>query len=84
MSSSVTSYELYVIDNSETIIDQISTRSGKSDAKIETRLKIAPFIRTYFSDCPSLMAKVDKYDYPDERNESILGFFSDTRYINCK
>lgn len=83
MSSSVTSYDLYVIDNNETIIDQISTRSGRSESKIESRAKIAPMIRKYFSDCPELMVKLDKYDYADEKNETILSFFSDTQYINC-
>jgi len=84
MSTSSTTYELYVIDNNETIIDQIITRAGRSKEKIENRGQIAVIIRKHFSDCPDLMTKLDKYDIADEENETILSFFSDTEYINCK
>lgn len=84
ISSSSTSYELYVVDNNETVIDQVVTRSGGSQEKKEARAKIAPMIRKHFSDCPDLMTKVDKYDNADEASESILSFFSATEYINCK
>lgn len=84
MSTSSTTYELYVIDNNETVIEQIITRSGKSEEKIERRGQIAAMIRKHFSDCPDLITKLEKYDIADERNETILSFFSDTEYINCK
>jgi hypothetical protein len=84
MSTSSTTYELYVIDNNETIIDQVITRAGRSKEKIENRGQIAVIIRKHFSDCPDLMTKLEKHDIADEENETILSFFSDTEYINCK
>lgn len=84
MTSSVTFYELYVIDNNENIIDKIITKSGQSQEKIENRGQIATMIRKYFSDCHDLMTKLKKYDIADKKNETILTFFSDTEYINCK
>lgn len=83
-SSSKNYYELYVIDNNETVIEEVGTASGNSKGKIEDRTKIAPMIRKHFSDCPELIAKLDKYDIEDENNTSILNFFFDTEYINCK
>ena len=83
-SSTKTYYELYVIDNNETVIEEVSATSGNSKGKIEDRTKIAPLIRKYFSDCPEVMAKLEKYDINDEKNTSILNFFFDTEYINCK
>jgi hypothetical protein len=84
MMSSKTYYELYVIDNSETIIDQIDATSGGSDENIELRGKIAPMVRKHFSDCPEVMSKLQKYDVADEENRTILSFISDTDYIECK
>lgn len=83
-SSSKNYYELYVIDNNETVIEEVGTASGNSKGKIEDRTKIAPMIRKHFSNCPELIAKLDKYDIEDENNTSILNFFFDTEYINCK
>jgi hypothetical protein len=83
-SSSRTYYELYVIDTNETVLDEADASSGNSKSKIEDRTKIAPMIRKHFSDCPEVMAKLEKYDIADEKNESILNFFFDTEYINCK
>lgn len=84
MMTSKTFYSLFVIDNTETILDQIELTSTSSKGNIEIRAQIAPMIRKHFSDCPDLMRKVEKYDIADEKNESILSFFSDTQYINCK
>ena len=83
-SSSKTYFELYVIDNSETVLDEVSAISGNSKSKIEDRTKIAPMIRKHFSDCPEVIAKLEKYDIDDEKNTSILNFFFDTEYIKCK
>lgn len=83
-SSSKTYYELYVIDNNEMVIDEIAVTSGNSKNKIEDRTKIAPMIRKHFSDCPDLIAKLDKYDENDEKSTTVLNFFFDTEYINCK
>ena len=83
-SSSRTYFELYVIDNSETVLDEVSAISGNSKSKIEDRTKIAPMIRKHFSDCPEVIAKLEKYDIDDEKNTSILNFFFDTEYIKCK
>ncbi|MEL1255636.1 hypothetical protein AAEO57_17725 [Flavobacterium sp. DGU38] len=82
--SSKTYYELYAIDNNETVIEEVGATSGNSKNKIDDRTKIASMIRKHFSDCPQLMAKLDKYDIDDEKNTSILNFFSDTEYLNCK
>jgi hypothetical protein len=84
MMSSKSYYELYVIDNNETILDQIEASSGKSDENIALRSKIAPMIRKHFSDCPEVMSKLQKYDVADEENRTILSFISDTEYIECK
>lgn len=84
LSTSKTYYELYVIDNNQMVIEEIDVTSGNSKGKIEDRTKIAPMIRKHFSDCPDLIAKLDKYDDNDEKSTSILGFFFDTEYINCK
>ncbi|REG91143.1 hypothetical protein [Flavobacterium aquicola] len=81
--SSKTYYELYVIDNNEMVLDEITVTSGNSKSKIEDRTKIAPMIRKHFSDCPDLIAKLDKYDDNDEKSASILSFFFDTENINC-
>jgi hypothetical protein len=83
-SSSRTYFELYVIDNSETVLDEVSAISGNSKSKIEDRTKIAPMIRKHFSDCPEVITKLEKYDIDDEKNTSILNFFFDTEYIKCK
>ena len=83
-SSSRTYFELYVIDNSETVLDEVSAISGNSKSKIEDRTKIAPMIRKHFSECPEVIAKLEKYDIDDEKNTSILNFFFDTEYIKCK
>lgn len=82
--SSRTYFELYVIDNSETVLDEVSAISGNSKSKIEDRTKIAPMIRKHFSDCPEVITKLEKYDIDDEKNTSILNFFFDTEYIKCK
>ena len=84
LSSSRTYYELYVIDNNETVLDEVGAISGNSKSKIEDRTKIAPMIRKHFSDCPEVIAKLEKYDIDDEKNASILNFFFDTEYIKCK
>lgn len=84
LSSSRTYYELYVIDANETVLDEVDASSGNSKSKIEDRTKIAPMIRKHFSDCPEVIAKLEKYDIADEKNASILNFFFDTEYINCK
>jgi len=84
LSSSRTYYELYVIDANETVVDEVDASSGNSKSKIEDRTKIAPMIRKHFSDCPEVIAKLEKYDIADEKNASILNFFFDTEYINCK
>ena len=84
LSSSRTFYELYVIDNNQNVIEELSMDDSKSKDDIEKRSKIAPMITKYFSDCPDVMSKLQQYDTTDEKNFAVLGFFHDTKYINCK
>lgn len=84
LSSSHTTYELYVIDKDDNIIDELRLESGNTKSRIADRTKVAPMIKKYFSDCPMLMSKLQEYDHEDGKNESIFGFFYDTDYINCK
>jgi hypothetical protein len=83
-SSSKTYFEMYIVDNNETVIEEIGANSGNSKANIDNKAKIAPMIKKHFSDCPELMAKLDRYNIDDEKNTSILDFFFDTENINCK
>jgi hypothetical protein len=46
--------------------------------KVGKENEVVPMIEKYFSDCPDVMAKLEKY------RGSILDFFTDTTYINCK
>lgn len=82
--STRTYYELYVIDNNETILEEYTNSVGASKVKTDPRTKIVPMIKNNFSDCPDLMQKLQKYDIADENNETILNFIADTEYINCK
>jgi len=84
MLTSKVHYELYVIDNTETVLDQITLTSTSSSKNIEIRKEIAPMITKHFSDCPDIMAKVQKYDIADEKHATIFSFLTDTEYINCK
>ncbi|RZK80072.1 MAG: hypothetical protein EOO92_08210 [Pedobacter sp.] len=77
-------YELYVIDNNETVLDQIEVTSGRSKENVDLRATIAPMVRKHFSDCAEVMSKLQKYDVADEENRTILSFISDTEYIECK
>ncbi|WP_264531684.1 hypothetical protein [Flavobacterium sp. N502540] len=79
-----TFYELYLIDNNETVLDQINGTSTNTEGKIALRGEISPFIKKYFSDCPALMTKLSKYDLHDQNNREILSFFFDTEYIKCQ
>lgn len=84
MSSSRTFYELFVIDNNQNIIEELSLNDSKSSDDIENRAKIAPMIKKHFSDCPDVISKLQGYEAADEKNYTILQFFHDTKYINCK
>ncbi len=82
--TSKTYYELYVIDNNEMVLDEVTALSGNTKSRIEDRTKIAPMIKKHFFDCTEVMAKLEKFDIDDEEHTSILNFFFDTDYINCK
>lgn len=81
---STTYYELYVVDNNNKILEGLNMTGGDMNKSIIERAKIAPMIKKYFSDCPKVITKLNKYDVVDEKNRSILEFLSDTEYINCK
>lgn len=72
-------YYLHVVDKEQMIIESVVFDSKPVDTKNNEKSKIVPLIEKYFSDCPEMMAKLDKY-----RGETILDIFTDTTYNNCK
>lgn len=80
---STTNYGMCVIDNDNNIIDILSFSDSYNDSQIELRAKLAPMIKKHFSDCLQLMTKLQQFDYADEKNTAILGFFISTEYIKC-
>ena len=84
LTTSYTTYELYVIDNDDMILDKVITQSGNSKWKIDERKKIAPMIKNHFSDCSAIMLNILNSEKEDEKSKSVLDFFNDTSYINCK
>lgn len=77
-SFSTDSYRLLVIDSNQMIIEDLKFTSSVKDTKNGEKNKVAPIVEKHFSDCPDVMAKLENY------RTSILDFFTDTTYINCK
>jgi len=71
LSSSKTFYELLVIDSNQNILEELTTDSGNSKGDIATRAKISPMIKKYFSDCPEVLSKLQKYDIADEKTQQF-------------
>ena len=71
-------YQLIVIDKDQMIIEDLSFNLSSRGKKVGKGNEVAPMIEKYFSDCPDVMVKLEKY------RASILDFFTDTTYINCK
>lgn len=78
-----TNYELYVIDNNNMILDELTLGSNNSSKQIQERTLVEPMVLKHFSDCPKITFKLKMYTKYDDKNESIFGFFTDTHYINC-
>ena len=83
ISSSRTFYHLYVIDNDSNIIEGVDFDSTSTNKEIEERAKLAPLVRKYFSDCPQIIESLNQFDFPNEKNTSIIGFFNNPKYISC-
>lgn len=77
-SYSTDSYRLLVIDSNQMIIEDLKFTSSVKDTKNGEKNKVAPIVEKHFSDCPDVMTKLENY------RTSILDFFTDTTYINCK
>jgi hypothetical protein len=84
MSSSKTFYKMYVIDNDNNILDEVDFNSSTRKSESEERALLAPMIRKHFSDCPQVIQRLSQYDLDTDKNTSIMGFFFNPAYINCK
>jgi hypothetical protein len=82
--SSRTFFQLCVIDNNDTIIEEVDFNSTSKTKENQERAKLAPMVRKHFSDCPDLINRLNRYDYPDDENRAIIGFFNNPEYITCK
>lgn len=78
-----TVYKLFVIDNDNMILDELTLGSYNSKNQINARTSVEPMVLKHFSDCPMILDKLNRYTKYDEKNESIFGFIDNTSYINC-
>ena len=84
VSISRTFYCMYVIDNDNNIIEGVSFNSHTKSNEIDDKVKLAPMVRKYFSDCPQIIEALNKYDFPDVNGFGITGFFNNPAYIKCE